>query len=769
MDISDAARLRVGRRFSSIRRKFGAAGMAVLLAAATLTVAAGPATAVVANVTITGTAVSNGTTTLTYRATATRAGTVRYITVTIPTGTGGRVTSVNGTVRTVATGVLRWTPSTTVTVAVGARFAIPFYGLTLPSGGPWTLSFTATGTTGVALSSGTGQLTRPVTISPNVAITASNPIPGQKTTLYYYGTLTSPGILSAVRMQLPTGTTGAVTTINGTLTTSGGYATWHAATPRSVAAGARLAIPINGAVLSKYGGIFTLAVSATNTAGGLMMSGSGTLALIAPPAPMPAVAVAPFRAIPAGCPSSWPSTTAENVKAGTGAWVIPESMNGTLAAYLTDVSATCGDTVDIKVTSGSPVSVVAYRMGHYAGLGAREVWRQDNVPTVVQPAPTTGGTANGHPLRMTSAASWSKTLSIPVTSGWVPGTYLIRVSDGRFASYAPLTVRDDTGTKHDLLIQQANTTWEAYNSYGGVSFYSGLDTGSGRLTFDRPYGEGQGSGQYLPLEQGLVFWAESKGLDVTYWTDNDLDEFGGQLPLRAGTIFLPGHDEYYSLGMRAALSQSITQGVNVSNLGANAAFRRITFTDSTRRAWDIDRYTAGFDSTTWRYLGDAYASQPLLGAEYICADLGHTLTTGSGWLFQGIAAGTALPGFLAGEVDFVWPGLYKHPGLAIVASGTGTCRTNGQATPMHATAFTAPSGARVFNGSTFAYGCFLVRRCPSNWNVTAPSAASQQAVTIMVNNIADWVGRGTIQPPVDTVAAMRVAVPKQELPVNNER
>jgi hypothetical protein len=742
--------------------------MAVLLVSATLTVA-GPSSAVVANVTISGTAVSNGTTTLTYRATATRAGTVRDIVVTIPPGTGGQVTSVNGTVRTVSAGVLRWTPSKTVQVAVGARFAIPFYGLRLPSGGPWTLSFTATGTTGAVLSSGTGTLTRPVTISSNVAITASNPIPGQKTTLYYYGTLTSSGILSAVRMQLPTGMTGAVTSINGTLTASGGYATWKALTLRSVAAGARLAIPINGAVLSKYGGIFTLAMSATSSTGGLMMSGSGTLALIAPPAPMPAVPVAPFRAIPPGCPSVWPTTTAENTKAGTGAWIIPDSMNGTLAAYLTEVSATCGDTVDIKVTSGNPVSVVAYRMGYYAGLGAREVWRRDNVPTVVQSAPTTGGTADGHPLRMTSAAAWSKTLSIPLTNEWVPGTYLIRVSDGRFASYAPLTVRDDTGRKHDLLIQQANTTWEAYNNYGGVSFYSGLDIGSGRLTFDRPYNEGQGSGQFLPLEQGMVFWAESKGLDVTYWTDNDLDEFGGQLPLRAGTIFLPAHDEYYSLPMRAALSQAITRGVNVANLGANAAFRRITFTDSSRRAWDIDRYTAGLDSTIWRYLGDAYASQPLLGAEYFCADLGHTLTTGSGWLFQGISAGTAVPGFLAGEVDFVWPGLYKHPGLTIVASGTGICRTSGAATPMHATAFVAPSGARVFNGSTFAYGCFLVRRCPSNWNIPTPSAASQQAVTVMVNNVTDWVGRGTIKPPVDTAAALRVAVPQQQLPVENER
>jgi len=370
---------------------------------------------------------------------------------------------------------------------------------------------------------------------------------------------------------------------------------------------------------------------------------------------------------------------------------------------------------------------------------------------------------------MTSAASWSKTLSIPVTKEWVPGTYLIRVSDGKLASYAPLTVRDDTGSKHDLLIQQANTTWEAYNKYGGVSFYTGLDTGSGRLTFNRPYGDGQGSGQFLPLEQGLVFWAESKGLDVTYWTDNDLDEFGGQLPLRAGTIFMPGHDEYYSLPMRAALNQAITRGVNVASLGANAVYRRITFTDNTRRAWDIDRYTAGYNSTLWKYLGDAYASQPLLGAEYNCGAWGSTLTTGSGWLFGGIPAGTAVPGFFAGEIDSVWPGLYKQPGLTIVANGTATCGSSGKDASVQAAAFIAPSGARVFNGSTFAYGCFLVRRCPSNWNVPTPSAASQQAVTVMVNNIADWVGRGTIQPPVDTAAAMRVAVPKQELPVENER
>jgi hypothetical protein len=356
-----------------------------------------------------------------------------------------------------------------------------------------------------------------------------------------------------------------------------------------------------------------------------------------------------------------------------------------------------------------------------------------------------------------------------VDKDWVPGTYLIKVSDGTSASYAPLTVRDDTGTKHHLLIQQASTTWQAYNSYGGVSFYTGLATGSGRLTFDRPYNEGQGSGQYLSLEQGLVFWAESKGLDVTYWTDNDLDQFGGQLASRAGTIFLPGHDEYYSLGMRAALSQAVAKGVNVANLGANTAYRLITFTGDDRRAWDIDRYTDGYNSTTWRYQGDAYASQPLLGAEYICPVLGNTLTTGTGWMFTGVPTGTNLPGFIAGEIDYVWPDLYKHPGLSTIASGTGNCRSNGKAVPMHATAYTAPSGARVVNGSTFAYGCFLVRRCPSNWTVPAPDQASQQAVGAIVANIAEWVSNGVIQVPSDTTAAqVRAAVPKHTLQTSTQ-
>ncbi|MGW5188123.1 N,N-dimethylformamidase beta subunit family domain-containing protein [Kribbella sp. NPDC004138] len=752
-------------------RKLLASLAALTLASAAVLFIVRAANADAANISITATQATTGTTTLTYRATVLKAGTIREITMAIPAGTTGRVTSANGTVSSVTSTVLRWRPTRNITVAVGARLAIPLYGLKLPAGGPWTLGFKSIGTAGQVITSGAGVLQPIKTYTAQVAVVASNPIPAQTTNLTYQATVIKAGTLDAVRMQLPTGATGTYTTINGTLTVADGYATWKPKSPINVAAGARLGIPVNGVQLSRYGGTMTLSVSATTATGTVLTSGSASVPFIAPPAEMPVVEAAGFASPPAGCPTNWPSTTTENAKPGTGDWVIPTSMNGSMAAYLTQVSAACGDTVDLKVTSGNLVSVVAYRMGYYAGLGAREVWRKDDVPTVVQDKAVTGGiSGDGKELRMTSAEHWTKTLSIPVDKDWAPGTYLIKVSDGSVATYAPLTVRDDTATKHDLLIQQATATWQAYNNYGGSGFYTGgVDGGSGRLTFDRPYSEGQGSGQYLSLEQGLVFWAESKGLDVTYWTNNDLDQYGGQLPARAKTLFLPGHDEYYSLRMRAALSQAIARGVNVANLGANTAYRLITFTDDTRRAWDIDRYTDGYNSTTWRYQGDAYASQPLLGADYICPVLGNTLTTGTGWIFNGVPSGTQLPGFIAGEVDYVWPDLYKNPGQTTVASGTGTCRSNGRAAPMHITTYTAPSGARVLNGSTFAYGCFLVGRCPSNWTVPSPDAASQKAVATIVGNIAQWVSQGTITVPADTTAAkLRVAVPKHPLQTNTQ-
>ena len=748
-----------------MHQRFRTVLLAIALIVSVIAVAS-PANAVTASVTIVANAAKDGTHTLNYEANATSGGTVRYADVTIPPGSGGHITTLNGTIKTVSTGVLRWTPGTTVKVTVGARFKIPMYGLVLPTtGSPWKLSFKAVSTSGSTLSYGTAW-TAPGTV------TATDPVPGHKTTLTYKMKMTRGGKVAKVLLYIPDGASGSVGTTGGTLSGSGAYLTWKPTSAISVATGSPLSVPITNMSLSVYGGNFVLSMIAYGTDGTVLAKASGLLPLIAPPAVMDPVPVTAIAPPPSPCPSSWPSVAAENAKPGTNDWVIPSSgTSDTLSAFLSRTSTTCGGSVDLKVdnVSAKKVSVVAYRMGYYGGDGAREIWRKDNVTTVDQPAPDFGGTDSlGHALYMVSAANWSKTLTIPIDETFVPGTYLFKVSDGTYATYAPLTIRDDTGTRHDILLQQATTTWSAYNDWGGRGWYSAVDA-SGRSSYNRPYIDGQGSGQFLDLEQGMVFWLESQGVDVTYWTDEDLDEFGGQVPARAKNLMIPGHDEYYSPGMRAGVSQTITSGINVASMGANTAYREIAYTaGSGRRTWDGDHWTS--PDATWRFRGDAYASQPLLGAEYVCPLPGGTLVTGTSWLFKGITPGTSIPGFIAGEMDRLNPDLYQHPGIQTLYAGSADCRGARPISPMTITAFVAPSGARVFNASVFSFGCFLNRRCTSDWTVPAPSQTSSNLVQIMMKNVLAWLEPGAAEIPMATETKLAPASnanpPRNSLPVD---
>ena len=345
-------------------RRVTVVALGAALAVATGVATALTATAVTANVQIVTTAQTTaGQHTITYNATATSSGTVSYVDVSIPSGTGGWITSPNGSVRTVSTGVLRWKPSTTLKVSSGYRFTIAMSGFVLPSGlGPWNLWFKARSTAATTLSYGTAY-TAAATVS------ASSPVPGTTTSLRYVTKVTKAGTMASVRLYLPSGAAGSMTSVNGTLTKSTSYVTWTPTSPISVSVGSQISITVNNVQLSKYGGVKIVAVSARTSTGTILANASGRLALIAPPASMPAVPVTAIASPPPPCPDTWDSVAQENAKPGTGSWVIPTAMNGPLSAYLTRVSATCGQSVDLKVDSGKSVTVTAYRMGYYQGSG----------------------------------------------------------------------------------------------------------------------------------------------------------------------------------------------------------------------------------------------------------------------------------------------------------------------------------------------------------------------------------------------------------------
>src|SRR5262249_16151880 len=125
-----------------------------------------------------------------------------------------------------------------------------------------------------------------------------------------------------------------------------------------------------------------------------------------------------------------------------------------------------------------------FRVGWYGGIGARRVLAPLTLPGTRQPIPIRS------PINGLIECNWtnSYTLNIPATPGdptdWASGAYLARLTGGQDAkqSYIIFTVRDDARAS-DLLFQQSYTTYQAYNTWGGVSLYGGATT----VSFNRPY------------------------------------------------------------------------------------------------------------------------------------------------------------------------------------------------------------------------------------------------------------------------------------------
>ena len=116
-----------------------------------------------------------------------------------------------------------------------------------------------------------------------------------------------------------------------------------------------------------------------------------------------------------------------------------------------------------------------YRMGYYGGNGARKVAtvsgtgpqnRAGSNPTACVTDTATG---------LIDCGNWSVSASWTVPADAVSGIYFAKVvrTDTNGASHIVFVVRDDASTTSDVLFQTSDTTWQAYNTYGGNSLYVG--------------------------------------------------------------------------------------------------------------------------------------------------------------------------------------------------------------------------------------------------------------------------------------------------------
>jgi len=496
------------------------------------------------------------------------------------------------------------------------------------------------------------------------------------------------GSVSGLRIVLPTGTSVAAQSVT---VTSGRYARVARAV---VEAPATLRLTLSRALAVTKGQPVRLTLTglANPPNGTRLNSRVDLLAADGTPSGSVTFAVTYTSAPACGAFRSPGWVASENARPGHDFRIAPGWSD--IEGYADRASAQCGESVTIKVsTTASSYRVDAYRMGWYGGAGARLVWQSGRLAGQVQPSYVV------HSAGRTVVAPWRPSLVLKITGGWPPGEYLLRLtaSTGK-ARFIPLTVRDDASTAA-IALQVPVMTWQAYNNWGGYSLYHGpADAAATRavtVSFDRPYiADGLsefGDGQFLVFDQPLVAFAESKGVDLTYFTDVDVDAQPALLD-RHRALILPNHDEYWTPSMRATLEAAVGRGMNLLSLGANAVYWKSALdvaAHSPRRNLTVYR-TADLDpawgvnpaliTNRWRDAPIARPESQLLGVMYDCLNQSAdgVVTAPSSWVFAGTSVQDrdTLSGVVSGENDRYFSSA-SPKGLQILAHATFGCAAHG--------------------------------------------------------------------------------------------
>ena len=275
---------------------------------------------------------------------------------------------------------------------------------------------------------------------------------------------------------------------------------------------------------------------------------------------------------------------AENCLAGNPStdWDVSGAGDTTILGFATQISVNKGSAISFKVnTNATNYRFDIYRMGYYGGMGARKVTSFTPTATLPQVQPNCISDAS---TGLLDCGNWGVSGSWTVPATAVSGIYFAKVvrTDTGGASHIFFVVRDDASTSK-LLFQTSDTTWQAYNEYGGNSLYVGNPAGRAyKVSYNRPFTTrttAAGQDWVFNAEYPMVRFLESNGYDVSYFSGVDADR-SGSLILRHPTFLSVGHDEYWSAAQRANVEAARAAGVNLAFFSGNEVFWKTRWENS---------------------------------------------------------------------------------------------------------------------------------------------------------------------------------------------
>jgi putative cell wall-binding protein len=416
---------------------------------------------------------------------------------------------------------------------------------------------------------------------------------------------------------------------------------------------------------------------------------------------------------------------------GNQRWKISNSNSYYLQGYASKDSVEHGSSIDFYIHSRSPYKIEFYRMGYYEGSGAILMKTQGSFSSYIQNAETNSTTMD---------ANWSRTSTFTVPSNWPSGFYLAKlIANNGYQSFVPFVVTEkNPSTDYGIVI--STNTYQAYNSWGGKSLYGYNSTGktpSVRVSFDRPYKDGNGAGEFFKFEYNFIRWIGKNNYDVTYYSDTDIDN--GKLNNSIiNALLIPGHDEYWTKAMRDNIEYKMDRNMNLGVFNANVGYWQIRYENDDRtivayksKALEADPYMNIDPSqvtTMFRLSPVDRPEERLFGIMYQGIPektMPLVITNSSHWIYNGtnLKNGDKIYGVVGGEVD-----RYNSvPNVSVIAHSPVTLY--GANTFSDVVWYARPEGGNTFAVGTFYWNWFL-----DNYGHTS-NASYNKNIDIMTKNV----------------------------------
>jgi hypothetical protein len=278
-------------------------------------------------------------------------------------------------------------------------------------------------------------------------------------------------------------------------------------------------------------------------------------------------------------------------QAGRGDFYLHEPPQSTpcqnLAGYASTGSLRPGETIDFFVSS---------RVGPYT----LTIYRQTADLVLMADIPIAPSAVAYLPIRRSAyrvGAQWPAVASLQVPAEWPSGLYLARIESGEPAVDIAFIVRAPVdGTQSKILVAMNDTTYEAYNFWGGRSLYGfgSLETmfwtapGSGegtlpwgfQVSFRRPPASfwPQYQQRWTYWEAPLARWLARQGIAVEWCTLVDIHNTPNLLDQYALVVNV-GHAEYVSNEIHDQFVRFVARGGNAAFFGGNNCWWRVRIED----------------------------------------------------------------------------------------------------------------------------------------------------------------------------------------------